>query len=308
MRLLLCMWGERVQVTDAVAMAAIRCGGMCVKKMELLLTHRGTEISVTEAMVKAALRTSNLALMRLLHDKFGSQNLVTENVVMAAARGECSLEMTRLLLGLGRNHIQITEATILATLRVHDRWWAGTDDLKLALITLLLDSSEPQTPITKKVIIAAAGGKSSTEVMRLLLERGENQAPVTETAIVAATRGESPVRMLKAIMELRLDEMPITNGILEAASEIVGGIQIVKFLLDSIGEENLESQVDKGGIEEAKMMNNQGGDIRRLVPERIRGSHRMGSTRSGRVVTSRGGIAKRTVSSSSRGGHRTRET
>jgi hypothetical protein len=333
MRLLLELWGEEVQITEATVIAAIRQRDMGVKKLELLIAQRGSDVNITEAMVVAALETNSLALMTFLFDKCGSQVSVTEDVVRTAARGDCSVEMMRLLLDRGGNQIQITENIIIEAARgyysvermrlLFDRGGnqvqitqnvilaaargdgsvemmrllldrggnqvqitenmilaAARGDDSVEMMRLLFDRGGNQVQITKNVILAAARGDDLVEMMHLLLDRGGNQAQVTEAVMLAAIRSRRPGRLVRTIIEQRRGGIRMTKDILLAASEIVGGIQVISLLLDGIGE-NLKSQVDRREIEEAKMMNRQGTDIRKLVLERIGGSHGVDSTRPG---------------------------
>ncbi|KAK1758979.1 heterokaryon incompatibility protein-domain-containing protein [Echria macrotheca] len=235
MKLLLELWGVQVQITPAVLMAAIRCGSASVKKMKLLIEQRGDDFNITETMVSEAVKTDNLALVTLLFNTYGSQALVTEEVIVAAAGEDCSVEMLRLVLDRRGNRVQISERALFAAVLWNRRW---RKDLSASKMSLLLGSGENKASVTEKVMVAAAGEVSSVETLRLLLESGD-QVQVTEQVLIAALEsnrwdeGAKPTAKMVFLLERSRSAAPVTESVIMAALCHDHSLEMIELLLQS---------------------------------------------------------------------------
>lgn len=152
--------GREARITDAVIAAAARNGSHGKAVIKLLLERSGYEIRLSENVLLAAMENieSGCEILQLLLDQGKAMTIIDEAVV--AARLHASEEHLRLLMRKEYDRVQFTRAAHVQV--------AGKCDK--GFMKMLLDKEGERFRPTEDILIAAAGSRYGSGVLRILFE------------------------------------------------------------------------------------------------------------------------------------------
>ncbi|KAF4813032.1 Heterokaryon incompatibility protein 6, OR allele [Colletotrichum tropicale] len=161
-------------------------------------------------------------------------NVMVTEDLVTVIAGIFSSTCLRLLLENQGQYIQVTNKIVMAA--------AGNRSSGEQVMKLLLDRRGEEVKVTEDVVWTAALNKSSGEqVMRLLLDQRGEEIQVTQRVVTAATQnessGEQVMRLLLVDQRVKFINGAIEEVVRTAALNRSSGEQVIRLLLDHRGEE-----------------------------------------------------------------------
>jgi hypothetical protein len=156
---------DAIVVTEAVIKAAISNRKSRSRVLEVLFDQKETDVVMTGETVETFAREFSGRVMDSALDRFGAAPLVTETVLLAAARNhDRGYEVMASLLGYEGLEITVTEAVVEAV--------AGNSGCGGKAMRVLLSRPGAEISVTEAVVKAAARNKrGGTKVMKALVGR-----------------------------------------------------------------------------------------------------------------------------------------
>ena len=211
--------------------------------MELLISYE-PKLLITENVLIAAARNNieGESTLRLLIDHIGADVRITTPILIAAAEnGRCGFNLLELLLPYAQGGVLPQEVANAAAgaeptedFFLPSYWWSGQPTLRFVL-------KQPSISITEEVLRRAASNQYlGLQFVRLLIAHPKNNLPLRQTIVEAAVgnavHGELIVRHL---LEKRPDEISLNEKIVSVAMDNKGcGSLILQRLLGFATQRN----------------------------------------------------------------------
>jgi hypothetical protein len=209
----------------------MRQGGLITADLKRSLMSRIRDnVRITEDEMEQVARCFGGRLIKLLLGLKKNNIPVTEKVVKAAAKNMThGGEVMTVLLDQRGNEVKITEEVVKAA--------AGHGWYK-ELMVLLLDRRGTEFKITEEAVKAAAGnGYGGVKIMGLLLKKRGPEVKITEEVVKAAAENEKGNGIIALFFDTRSTEVKITEEVVKAAARNRGGERIMDQLLKKRGSE-----------------------------------------------------------------------
>ncbi|RDW90705.1 uncharacterized protein DSM5745_02480 [Aspergillus mulundensis] len=199
--------GTTLQITPDLARVAAAANGKDVFTM--LLSSEQILVRVQQEAVVTVCQLFDLELVSLLLSTHGSQVVITDDVVSAAAT---NCLHAKDVLGLLLSKRQMTVPTFERALEA-----AAYADEKEAMAFLLQHQDRKEGAISEDIVCAAAGNRWGTsETLSLLLDRYAFDFPITERVLIAAARNGRGDTL--SLLLGQGDEILVTDAVWHAAS------------------------------------------------------------------------------------------
>ncbi|QYS97233.1 NACHT_N domain-containing protein [Trichoderma simmonsii] len=199
--LLLDKWNGEVKIDERTLMGALSNYHNGAAILDLIFTKCPNEVSITKELLEYTIRNGSAETLLLLLNKRGSQEEITEDVVLATVRVRSGTEMISALLEHYGHKITFTESLMIAAMQRTSFQWLDIvlakrgNDIKITegifetivgrkfyatgLTILLLREHGHEFKITRGMLeTASAIGSVSDDVMALLEDRYHRQMGV----------------------------------------------------------------------------------------------------------------------------------
>jgi hypothetical protein len=156
---------ETITVTEAVIKSAIANKKHGSKILEILLDRRETDMVMTSEMVETLARSFSGQAMKLALDRFNAALLITETVLLAAARNQTAgHQVITVLLSHQGLALTVTDAVVEAV--------AGNPGCGGNAMKVLIRRSGAAIVVTEAVVkVAARNKRGGSKVMKVLVGR-----------------------------------------------------------------------------------------------------------------------------------------
>lgn len=268
MALLLKRYRGDVRITEEVVKAASRNKVSGKQVMLLLLQQRAGAMDLTDRLIEELAACFDSTHMALLLEQHGSDVIITEGVIKAAAGNTKSgKQMMWLLLSHQGSELRITEEVVRAA--------AGNATNGEQVMQFLLDQRGTGLKITEEVVEAAAGN-GKCEVMRLLLDHRGADVRVTEKVVKAATRNTTNGKqIMRLLLERRGNAVDVTDKMVAELAASFEETHMALLLEQHGGEVKITEEIVQAAARNTKrgeqmmqlLLDHRGGDL--MVTEEV---------------------------------------